>query len=151
MKYANINTQEIRGTLSPILSLAEGTITGATIEHWAELGWREITQIDEPAAGYRVTAYRIQELGPLTSKLTVASSVNIADEVAANAASVLEQQKTDAKSILDGSSESVRRTLVAFATLTLQEINTLRTKASLPTYTWAQFVAALKSKIDNQT
>jgi hypothetical protein len=151
MQFANINTLEIRDFLPTVLQLAGQTITGATIEHWKSLGWRQVTDIDSPADGYRVTQYGVQELSATTCKLTVVASVNIADEAAAAAAAILANQKLYAKALLDSGAEDIQRALRAFAVLTLQEINTLRTKAGLATYTWTQFVNALKAKIDEQT
>jgi hypothetical protein len=159
MNFANINTQEIKAVLGPVCVLPNGnTVTGADITAWAAWGWRKVTSIDAPATGYRVGSYGIQELDGLTCKLTVATSINIADEAAAQAAAQaaavvaeIAFQKTEAKGLLDGGTQDIQRALRGFAELTLQEINTLRTRASLSNYTWAQFVNALKAKIDNQT
>ena len=151
MKYANINTQEIRDDLPPVLVLGGTTITGATIAQWATRGWRTVTQVDQPAEGYRVTQYTAQEIDTMTCRLAVTSSVNIANETAANLAATTAAQKSDAKATVDSGAYDVQRALRAFAALTLQEINTLRTKAGMATYTWAQFVTALKNKIDEQT
>lgn len=151
MQYANINTQEIINALPSVLILPGQTITGATIEHWKALGWRQVSITDAPATGYRVTAYGVQDIDGLNCRLTVASSVNISAEAAANAAAQAAQSKADAKTMLAGSSDQIQRALRAFAELTLQEINTLRTKASLSTYTWAQFLAAMQAKIDAQS
>jgi len=151
MNFANINTGEIREALSPILQLAGQTITGATIDHYASLGWRKVVQVDAPATGFRVTAYGVQELTGTTCKLTVTASVDIAAEAAANAAAYIAATKDEAKALLDGSTDTMQRTLRAFAELTLQEINNLRTKTGLSTYTFAQFLTALKGKIDAQS
>jgi uncharacterized protein YkwD len=150
MNFANINTGEIKEVLSPILQLAGVTITGATIQHYAQLGWRQVVEVDAPAVGFRVTSYGVQELTGLTCKLTVATSIDIAAETAANAAAYIAATKSDAKALLDGSTDTVQRTLRAFAEVTLQEINNLRTKTGLATYTWSQFLTALKNKIDSQ-
>jgi hypothetical protein len=150
MKVANINTGEIKDGLSPILVLTGKTITGATIADWAALGWREVVATDVPAAGYRVASYGVQELTSLTCKLTVASSVDIAAEQAANLAAEIASDKAAAKLLSDVATSDVGRVIRAFAELTLQEINTLRTKASLANYTQTQFINALKAKIDAQ-
>jgi len=159
MNFANIVTHEIKAVLGPVCVLPNGnTVTGADITIWAVYGWRKITSIDEPATGYRVGNYAVQEIDELTCKLTVATSIDIAAEAAANAAAAaaavvagIAFQKTEAKGLLDGGSQDIQRALRGFAELTLQEINTLRTRASLPNYTWTQFVNALKAKIDAQT
>ena len=109
MNFANINTQEIVTVLGPVCVLPNGnTVTGADITHWATHGWRKITSIDEPATGYRVGTYGIQELDGLTCKLTVATITNIAEEAAANAAAAaaavvagIAFQKDQAKTLLD--------------------------------------------------
>jgi hypothetical protein len=158
MNFGNINTQEIKDALSNVCVLPNGnTVTGADIATWAVYGWRKITSIDEPATGYRVGTYAVQEIDGLTCKLTVAIDVNLADEAAANAAALaaalvanIASQKTEAKELLDDGTQSIQRALRGFAELTLQEINTLRTKASLSNYTWTQFKNALKAKIDDQ-
>ena len=158
MSFANINTQERKETLPNVMVLGDQTITGATINDWAKVGWREVVEVDEPAEGFRVGTYAIEELSATTCKLTVATSVNLADEAAeqaaANAAALVAYtayQKDAAKGLLDGGKEDIQRALRGFAELTLQEINTLRTRASLANYTWEQFVNALKAKIDAQT
>lgn len=151
MNFANINTGEIRINLDPVLELQGRTITGATLADYQALGWRKVVAVDAPATGYRVTSYGVQAIDATTCKLTVASSVNIADEQAAQAAAELAAQKARAKAILAGTSDETQRALRAFAELTLQEINALRTKAGMSTYTWAQFLTALQAKIDSQT
>jgi hypothetical protein len=83
MKFANIITNEITEALSSTMVDGDQTITGADITHWAKAGWRKIVTIDEPATGYRVGTYGIEEIDGLTCKLTVATSVNLAVETAA--------------------------------------------------------------------
>lgn len=158
MKFGNINTQEIVETLPSILVLNGQTITGADIRHWSLLGWRSVTQVDEPTAGFRVTKYGVQGIDGLTCKLIVSAQVNIADEQAAQAAAeaaaaaqYIADTKARAKVILDAGVEDLARALRALATIALQEINTLRTKAGLSTYTAQQFLTALQNKIDDQT
>ena len=119
MNFANINTGEIRLNLDPVLVLQGRTITGATLADYQELGWRKVVAVDAPEAGYRVTAYGVQEIDATTCKLTVATSVNIADELAAQAAADLTAQKAGAKAILAGTSDETQRALRAFAELTL--------------------------------
>lgn len=148
MKFANINTGQIVDSLSTILELPGRTITGATIREWQQLGWREIVQVEEPAAGYRAGTYNIVEIDALTCRLTIATSINIADEQAAFAAAALTAAKSSGKDLLDFGTYDLALVLRAFSTLVLQEINTLRTKAGLSTYTQQQFITALKAKID---
>lgn len=151
MTYANILTGEIKSDLPNVLVQYGSTITGATIEHWKAKGWRQVVDTEQPQSGYRGTGYTVQEVDGETCNLVLSGSVNIATEAAANAAASLAAQKAGAGGILDGASGDVQRALVAFATLTLQEINTLRTKAGLANYSWSQFVTALKAKIDAQS
>jgi len=91
MKYANINTGEIKDSLPAVMVNAAETITGANIAHWAKQGWREVKSIAVPDTGYRVGTYRVNETGPLTCTLAVATSINIADESAFNAAALAAQ------------------------------------------------------------
>jgi len=151
MNFGNTNTGEIVDTLPTTLTLAGTTITGATLKHFLALGWRTVTQVDKPDAGYRVTSYGVAELTPTTCKLTVATSVNIADEAAAAAAAKLASDKDEGKTLAELSTSPTGRAIQALAAMALQEINTLRTKAGLSTYTGAQFISALKAKIDAQT
>ena len=82
MKYANIITGAIVGTLPNVrVSNGVGTI-GAGLAEWAIEGWREVTATAEPAAGYRVDTYAVEEIDGLTCRLTVATSINIAEEQA---------------------------------------------------------------------
>ena len=151
MQYANIITEEIKSDLASTIVLNGSTITGATIDHWRAQGWRTVTAVEQPADGYRAAGYSVVPVDDISCRLALTGIVNIATEAAAATAAALAAQKAGAGGILDGASGDVQRALVAFATLTLQEINTLRTKAGLANYTWSQFVTALKAKIDAQT
>ena len=145
MNFANVTTGEIRETLPNVLQTEGRTITGATLAEWAASGWRAVAQVDTPAAGYRVTQYGVQELDGVTCRLTVDASVNLAAEAAAQ----LSAAKDMGKAIMDTGSYDLALAVRAFALLTLQEINTLRTKAGLANYSQAQFLAALKAKMDS--
>ena len=148
MKYGNINTNAVADDLPSVMVLTGQTITGATIEQWKSQGWRTVVQEERPASGYRVTAYNVIAIDGNTCRLTIAASVNIADEAAAAAAAALAEQKAIGKDLLDTGKDNLVLVLRAFALLALQEINTLRTKAGLATYTQAQFWNALKAKVD---
>jgi len=144
MQFANILTGEIRNILSSTLVKADLTIQGASLEQWAELGWRRVVEVAEPAAGHRVTSYTPEEIDGLTCRLIVATQVNIADEQAAQ----LAESKTAAKTLAEVGATDTGLVLRALATLLLGEINTLRQRASLTQYTSQQFLNALKAKID---
>lgn len=152
MPYANILTGEIRIDLPSVMALEGSTITGATIEHWKQAGWRTVVSVEPPAAGYRATGYTVQPVDGTTCNLVLSGSVNIAAEVAAAVAATAAAQKLGAKNILDGCSEDTQRALRAFAELVLDRTNTLAGKVSgVPQVTWAQFLSAMKSKIDAQS
>ena len=158
MNFANIITKEIVTGLNPILVTPTGTITGADIRHYASLGWRKVVSVDAPTSGYRVTSYQPVEIDALTCRLSVKTQVNIADEAAAQAAAQaaaaaaeVVATKDAAKLLAEVATTETGRVIRAFMELTLQEINALRTKASLSTYTQTQFLNALKTKIDAQS
>ena len=80
-----------------------------------------------------------------------------AEEIAAFDGKVIEDQiakdRLVAKDIADALAnyrQALPRVLQALASLMLQEINTLRTALSLPTYTAQQFKTALKNQIDSE-
>jgi hypothetical protein len=158
MNFANIITNNIVEALPSVMVDGDQTITGADITHWAKRGWRKIVTIDSPATGYRVGTYGIEAIDGLTCKLTVATSINLADEAAAQAAAkaaaaaqYIVQTKDAAKTLSEVSVTSTGRVIRALCTLLLQEINALRTKAGMANYTSTQFLNALKAKIDEQT
>lgn len=79
MKYGNIITQEITDTLP--------TSTGpnnwnASIEQLRAIGWREISIIDDPQEGYRITRQGVEDIDGINCRITVISSINIAEEQA---------------------------------------------------------------------
>lgn len=150
MNFANINTGEIKDVLPSVLEDVGRTITNATILEWAAKGWRKVVSVASPTAGYRVTAWTVQAIDGLTCRLLVATEVNIAAEQAAALAAQIAADKDAAKMLSDVATSDVGRVIRAFAELVLQEINTLRTKAGLATYTQTQFINALKAKIDAQ-
>ena len=148
MNFANINTQKISYALSSTLILADKTITGADITHWAQLGWRKVTVVDDPTAGCRVTQYGVQEIDGLTCRLTVVAEVDIAAEAAANAAANLAARIAYAKSqIVDPTElrEVGIALLEAVFELIVPQINTLRAAHSLPDINQAQIISTVKS------
>jgi hypothetical protein len=147
MQYANINTYQVTDKLPDTLVLADKTITGATLDHYLALGWRQVVAVDAPATGYVVTSYRVEDIDGRTCKLAIAASVTAASITAAQSAG----EKSAAKLIAKVATEPTGRVLRAFAELVLQEINALRTKAGMTNYTQAQFLAALEAKVDAQT
>jgi len=148
MNFANINTQEIKSALATTLILADKTITGADITHWAQLGWRKVTVVDAPTAGYRVTQYGVQEIDGLTCRLTVVAEVDIAAEQAANAAVAIAARQEWAKSqiVIEGElRELTAAILETVFELIVPQINTLRQAHGLPAINQAQVISTGKS------
>lgn len=85
MKYGNINTGVIASQLpSGGIEISPGhVIPQPGLDSWATVGWREVVSEDDPPAGHRIVTQGVAELTGLTCKLTVAASVNIAEEQAA--------------------------------------------------------------------
>jgi len=165
MQFANIITKEIKDTLPTTMVDGDKTITGADITHWAKEGWRTITETDAPATGYRVGTYGIQELSGTTCKLTVATSINIADEAAAEAAAYaaalatqLAETKALAKSLYPGpgdirnvSPEAVARLLLAECVVIYTWLFTAAASGGhVPTKTPQEVTDALYAAIDAQ-
>ena len=78
MKYGNITTQEITDNLP--------TSTGpnnfnASIEQLRQIGWREISVIDEKE-GYRITKQGVEDIDGIYCRITVTDSINLAEEQA---------------------------------------------------------------------
>lgn len=90
-----------------------------------------------------VRAYTQAELDSISAARAAAD--------AAAALAYIAETKDAAKVLADTSTTDIGRVIRAFMELTLQEINTLRTKASLTNYTATQFLNALKAKIDAQS
>jgi len=122
MQYANIGTNEIRTTLPNVLVLNGQTITGADISHWAALGWREVVQVAEPTAGYRVTEWTAQEIDGRTCRLLVAAEVNIAEEAAAAAAAARAAQTAWLKEQIGATNELLPFVMKAMVAELRQEI-----------------------------
>lgn len=144
MNFANVNTGQIAGALSATMTTPGGVIQGATLQDWAAVGWRRVVAVAAPTAGFRATSYGVHEIDGLTCDLTVATEINIATETAAE----LEAIKTAAKTLAELGNTEIGLVLRAFSVLVLQEINALRTKTGMVNYTPAQFLAALKAKVD---
>ncbi len=82
-----------------------------------------------------------------------ATAPEIADFAANEAEDTVAEKQALAKDVVDGTAaykQEISRVLRALVELILEEINALRSNASLPTYSKAQLVAALKSKIDEE-
>lgn len=146
--YANIDTQAMVDSLPVTMVLDGKTITGATIEHWATEGWREITSIAEPSEGCRVTGWNIVEDDGTHCHLTVAGEVNIATEQADWAAEHLANLKAYAKSQIVDRTE-VREIVAAILETTFElivpQINTLRAEHGLAAINQAQVITAIKT------
>ena len=79
MQYGNILTQQQTDTLPTKL----GDTFNPTLAMLQAAGWRKITEIEQPATGYRAAGYTVVALTAVNAKLAITSQINIADEEAA--------------------------------------------------------------------
>lgn len=79
MQYGNILTQQQADTLPTKL----GDTFNPTLAMLQAAGWRRITEVEQPATGYRAAGYTVVELTAANAKLAITSQINIADEQAA--------------------------------------------------------------------
>ena len=66
-----------------------GSTFNPTLEQYYAAGYRTRVSVDQPADGFRVTAYAPQDIDGATCKLVIVQQVNIAEEEAAAAAARL--------------------------------------------------------------
>lgn len=147
MKFANINTQQITTVLPSVLVLPDVTIQNPTLQQYAAQGWRRVTQEETPAAGVIPLTWTITELNGTDCSLTIATSTTQA-QVDADA---LVASKTAAEQLASVGTTETGIVIRALSALMLQEINTLRQRASLSQYTAEQFKTALIAKIQSIT
>jgi hypothetical protein len=87
-KYVNIRTREQSDSLSQSMPANVLIATPESIWDYRKAdGWRlvDTNQIALPTPGWRVTAYRGDDIDGETARLTIVTQVNIADEAAAAA------------------------------------------------------------------
>ena len=101
MNYANISTGEKVSGLPLTRILADGSVKQSgknPIEIWAELGWREVVEVEQPAKGIKVLAMRVADNGDgKTCRMAIASAITETElQAKAEADAVIaEQQKID--------------------------------------------------------
>lgn len=84
MNYANVSNQTITASLPTSLT-GNGTVTyGPGMAQLVAAGWRTITNIAAPPAGWAVDSYVITNVGATTCALAIGSQHNI--QIAADAA-----------------------------------------------------------------
>ena len=77
MNYANVSNQTVTATL-PSSIVGSGTITyGPSMAQLVAVGWRTITNIASPTAGYAVDSYVITNVTATTCTLAVGTQHNI--------------------------------------------------------------------------
>ena len=80
MNYANITTHEIVDVLPSIIQTPSGVTHNPTWDQLATIGWRKVTEIQQPSEGCRVVEYGVIEIDGTNCRLTVVKEVNIAEE-----------------------------------------------------------------------
>lgn len=149
--FANLNTQETRAALPPSIAYADRVVTNPAIAAAVAAGWRIVRNTDSPQPGYAFTSYLAQDVDGLYCDLVGQSPYDVAAASAAAAAAQVSTDKSDAKTLAELATTPTGRVIQAVCAIVLQEINTLRTKAGLATYTSSQFLSALKAKVDAQS
>jgi hypothetical protein len=136
MNFCNIITGEILENRPPFIRAEDGSASeDQSIKHYQQLGWRRVTEVAAPTAGYRVISHTAQEIGGATARLLVATEVNIADE-----------QKAEARALLD-STDGLGRVLLTLAEQLVILINTERAQHGRSQITPAQIKATLQAAL----